>query len=514
MLLNAGQGSVRLEGQRPSVDLQVDAVLRALVVLHAKPELGLRDSPCRLPAFHIVVNPEAHGVPGTGPAAPERQLPRHLNPVIRAATPERRGQVITPIAPLQRGGVSQIPHGLEVVLVEDIEVVAAGGAGAMRGIVVIEEMDPGSAFAIAVQRGSSQNAGGASLIAFLGRCGVGGAVESREDQHVARRCRADSASDIDLVDAIARGAQHDNIGEVFADPGFRVHPRLQVFPDADGNPGNEPDFAASRGAMAFGDLPGVLHEARQGRDIFEHLARPEEGRRATEVQLQPVEIIARQGFVEEAQKARSHFLFRVVPSPGKAVRGAVNASGNRGADEQIGPFDLLGRAAVPSPGFIAGVGIVHAERCIHCHIVFSGALDVDPHEIVTIFDHLREKMVQELVGVGRLSASDVLHRPAVNMEASSVPQWVAVDIGGPGIGIPLLDVVPPQLAVRASPPGQIIVDPDEDSERIHSNIGQVGHHPGNVLWIPAILVIDDPVTVGVENQPGRPFRIHFNRSIK
>ena len=108
------------------------------------------------------------------------------------------------------------------------------------------------------------------------------------------------------------------------------------------------------------------------------------------------------------------------------------------------------------------------------------------------------------------SAVYLLHKSSVNVQRFGISQRMTVNINGQGIGVPFFDVVSLQLTMGTPPPRQIIVNPNKDRKCIYAGIGERGHHFGNVLGFLPILVIDNPVTISVKNEPGRCSQPHLN----
>ena len=89
------------------------------------------------------------------------------------------------------------------------------------------------------------------------------------------------------------------------------------------------------------------------------------------------------------------------------------------------------------------MSIVHTEGGVDCQIVLSGTLNINPHEIVTVLEDLRKQSVQTLMGVCGHSAIYFLHRFTVDVQRLGIPQRMAMDVGGQGIRVPVLNVVSP-----------------------------------------------------------------------
>ena len=63
---------------------------------------------------------------------------------------------------------------------------------------------------------------------------------------------------------------------------------------------------------------------------------------------------------------------------------------------------------------------------------------------------------------------------------------------------------PPQLAMRAAPPAQVVVDADEHGDDVDGGVRQRHHHGRHVVGVSAFEVLEHQAAIGIEDDPRRP----------
>ena len=81
-----------------------------------------------------------------------------------------------------------------------------------------------------------------------------------------------------------------------------------------------------------------------------------------------------------------------------------------------------------------------------------------------------------------------------------------MNVGRHPVDVPLGDVVAPELAVRAAPPRQVVVDADQRAQHVDPCRAQRAGEARDVRRLAPLLVVVDPIAVGIEQQARRPCR--------